>query len=135
MTPQDPDGWTDASAGSIRATLRRLGVSGDPWADSAAGSELVPSAGVAARTGSLVRLAALIATGSAPHAVRRSGEEAIAAGVSVDEIVGTLVAVAPIVGMARLVAAAPAVALAVGYDIEAAFEDLDAPSDRRAWPP
>jgi hypothetical protein len=31
-------------------------------------------------------------------------------------------AVGPIVGLARVVAAAPALALAIGYDIEAAFE-------------
>jgi hypothetical protein len=30
--------------------------------------------------------------------------------------------VGPIVGLARVVAAAPALALAIGYDIEAAFE-------------
>ena len=39
-----------------------------------------------------------------------------------DEIVGTLIAVAPTVGIARVVSAAPELALALGYDVEAAFE-------------
>ena len=41
------------------------------------------------------------------------------AGATYDEIVGTLIAVMPIVGIARVVAAAPNLALAVGYDVEA----------------
>ena len=50
---------------------------------------------------------------------------ALAAGASVDEIVGTLVAVAPDVGIVRAVAAAPELALALGYDVYAAFERPD----------
>jgi alkylhydroperoxidase/carboxymuconolactone decarboxylase family protein YurZ len=41
---------------------------------------------------------------------------ALAAGATTDEIVGTLLAVAPVAGVARVVAAAPEVALALGYD-------------------
>jgi hypothetical protein len=39
--------------------------------------------------------------------------------------VGTLVAVAPISGLARVIAAIPEVALAIGYDIDQAFEEHD----------
>jgi hypothetical protein len=39
--------------------------------------------------------------------------------------VGTLVAVAPISGLARVIAASPGVALAIGYDIDQAFEEHD----------
>ena len=52
-------------------------------------------------------------------------EMALAAGASVDEIVGTLIAVAPDVGVVRTVSAAPELALALGYDVDAAFEMLD----------
>ena len=45
-----------------------------------------------------------------------------AAGASVDEVVGSLIAVAPIVGLARVVSAAPVLALAIGYDVDAALE-------------
>jgi alkylhydroperoxidase/carboxymuconolactone decarboxylase family protein YurZ len=47
------------------------------------------------------------------------------AGATYDEIVGTLIAVMPIVGIARVVAAAPNLALALGYDVSEALEVLD----------
>jgi hypothetical protein len=43
-----------------------------------------------------------------------------------DEVVGTLIAVAPTAGVVRLVSATAGVALAAGYDLEPAFEGLDA---------
>jgi hypothetical protein len=45
-------------------------------------------------------------------------------------VVDTLTAVAPSVGLARVVSAAPGLALALGYDIDRALESLDDP--RRA---
>jgi 4-carboxymuconolactone decarboxylase len=53
---------------------------------------------------------------------RWSAELAQEAGATEQEIVGVLWAVGPVVGLARVVAAAPTVALAIGYDVEAAFE-------------
>lgn len=50
---------------------------------------------------------------------------ALAAGATEDEIADALVAVAPVAGLARVVAAAPDVATALGYDIAAALEGLD----------
>jgi 4-carboxymuconolactone decarboxylase len=47
------------------------------------------------------------------------------AGASYDEIVGTLIAVMPIVGVARVVSAAPNLGLALGYDVSAALELVD----------
>jgi alkylhydroperoxidase/carboxymuconolactone decarboxylase family protein YurZ len=49
-------------------------------------------------------------------------EAALAAGATADEIVGALIAVAPITGLARVVSATPEVALSIGYDIDQAFE-------------
>ena len=43
---------------------------------------------------------------------------ALAADATVDEIVGILIAVAPITGLARVVAATPAVARSVGHDLD-----------------
>ena len=40
-------------------------------------------------------------------------------------MLGTLLAVAPTVGLARVVSATVALGLALGYDIEAALEELD----------
>jgi alkylhydroperoxidase/carboxymuconolactone decarboxylase family protein YurZ len=51
-----------------------------------------------------------------------SVEAAFRAGASYDEIVGVLVAVLPIVGIARAVSAAPNLGLALGYDVSEALE-------------
>jgi 4-carboxymuconolactone decarboxylase len=51
-----------------------------------------------------------------------AAEAALNAGATADEIVGTLVAVAPVTGLARVISAIPGVALAIGYDIDQAFE-------------
>ena len=53
------------------------------------------------------------------------GYRCSASGATVDEIVGVLIAVAQTVGLARVASAAPAVALALGYDIDAALEAHD----------
>ena len=50
---------------------------------------------------------------------------ALAAGATRDEIVATLEAVTPVTGTSRVVAAAPKIALALGYDVEEALEELD----------
>jgi hypothetical protein len=54
-------------------------------------------------------------------------DRALAAGASVDDVIAMLKVVAPSVGLARVVAAAPALALALGYDIDSALETLDMP--------
>ena len=83
--------------------------------------------GLDEKTAALARLAALVALRAAPASYHRCVERALAAGASVDDVVDTLKAVAPSVGLARVVAAAPGLALAVGYDIDAALETVDAP--------
>ena len=67
----------------------------------------------------LVRLGALLALGAATSSLRATVERAIEAGASETEVVGVLVAVAPAVGLARVVSTAPRLAMAIGYDIEA----------------
>lgn len=74
------------------------------------------------RLHSLARLAAAIALGAPSSTLQRLGRCSIAAGASTGDIVGTLLAVAPIVGEARLVSATPGVALSIGYDVDAALE-------------
>jgi 4-carboxymuconolactone decarboxylase len=66
----------------------------------------------------LVRLGALLALGAATSSLQATVERAIEAGASEAEIVGVLVAVAPAVGLARVVSTAPRLAVAIGYDIE-----------------
>jgi len=76
------------------------------------------------RTRALVRLSVLVAIDAAPASYGSSVDAALAAGATVEEVVGTLIAVAPVVGIARVVAAAPSLAGALGYDIESQLERL-----------
>ena len=77
------------------------------------------------KTAALVRLAATIAVDAAAASIQHAVAHALAAGAQRDEIVATLEAVVPVTGGARVVSAAPQLALALGYDVEDAFEQLD----------
>jgi alkylhydroperoxidase/carboxymuconolactone decarboxylase family protein YurZ len=71
------------------------------------------------KTLALVRLGAVAAMGGA--AVTSYGalaDDALAAGASVADVVDVLFGVLPIVGTARVVAAAPRLALALGHDTD-----------------
>jgi len=70
----------------------------------------------------LARLAALIAVGGAGASYGAEADAAIGAGATTSEIVDVLVGVIPVVGLPRVVAAAPKLALALGYDIEEALQ-------------
>jgi alkylhydroperoxidase/carboxymuconolactone decarboxylase family protein YurZ len=85
-------------------------------------AETIPPA-VAARalppaTATLVHLAALLAVGGSTTSLRWAVEMAMRAGAQDEEIVEVLATVAPTVGSARVVAAAPRLAQAIGYDID-----------------
>src|SRR3954468_6163447 len=71
-----------------------------------------------ARSESLVRLGALLSVGATTASCRAEVDVARAAGASDEELVGVLMAVVPAVGVARVVSAAPRLALALDYDIE-----------------
>jgi alkylhydroperoxidase/carboxymuconolactone decarboxylase family protein YurZ len=86
------------------------------------GQDTVEASRLDAKTHALVRLAALLAIRAAPSSYQASVDVALAAGASVDEVVGILIAVAPAIGLVRVVSAAPELALALGYDVEAALE-------------
>jgi 4-carboxymuconolactone decarboxylase len=70
----------------------------------------------------LARLAALIAVGGAGASYGAQTDAAIGAGATPTEIVDVLIGVIPLVGLPRAVAAAPKLALALGYDIEEALQ-------------
>jgi alkylhydroperoxidase/carboxymuconolactone decarboxylase family protein YurZ len=74
------------------------------------------------RTHSLARLAALVAVDAAPPSYMEAIATARTADVSEDEIVGCLVAVVAVVGVPRVVSAAPKLALALGYDLDSILE-------------
>ena len=75
-----------------------------------------------AKTHALVRLGALVAIDSASPGYMSTLETARRRGATDDEIVGCLIAVLPAIGVARVVSAAPKLALALGFDVTAALE-------------
>jgi alkylhydroperoxidase/carboxymuconolactone decarboxylase family protein YurZ len=82
----------------------------------------VEGSGLDPKNSTLVRLGALVASEAPWICYQREVQWALAAGATPDEIVGALMAVAPITGVARVIAAAPEFALALDYDLDAALE-------------
>lgn len=80
--------------------------------------------GLDAKTLALVRLGALVAIGGAEPSYGVQTDAAVDAGATAVEIVDVLVAVIPVVGSPRVVAATPKLALALGHDVNEAMEDL-----------
>jgi 4-carboxymuconolactone decarboxylase len=110
-----------------KLTLRRLAVRDDRFIDALLGDERANTAlsCIDARSHALSRIAALIAMNAAPPSYMSAVEAGLRAGASYDEIVGTLIAVLPVVGVARVVSAAPNLGLALGYDVAEALELVD----------
>jgi alkylhydroperoxidase/carboxymuconolactone decarboxylase family protein YurZ len=104
--------------------LRSLALNDERFVHSVLGIDLdtVEVSQLDGKTHALVRLGALLAADAAPSSYQAEVESALASGASVDQVVGTIIAVAPVVGLARIVSAAPELALALGYDVEAALE-------------
>ena len=98
--------------------LRRLAVSDTGFAEDCLGGGGVDTPGLDARTLELVRLAALVAVGGAVPSYGAQADAAVNAGATAAEIVDVLVGVVPIVGLPCAVAAAPKLALALGYDTD-----------------
>ncbi|HST17441.1 MAG TPA: hypothetical protein VLK36_07210 [Gaiellaceae bacterium] len=75
-----------------------------------------------AKTHALVQVAALVASDAAPPSYLEAIDWARSYDASDDEIVGVLIASLPAVGVTRVVAAAPKLGLALGYDVSDALE-------------
>jgi 4-carboxymuconolactone decarboxylase len=106
-----------------KLTLRRLALRDDLYIKGLLAEEH-PSvlSGLDPGTHALVRIAALIAVDAAPPSYMSAVSAALDAGLSMEQIVETLIAVMPTVGVARVVSAAPKLGLALGYDVSEAFE-------------
>ena len=109
----------DELASLERVVSARLG---GPERAELAYAELHPKAEV------LVRLAALIAVGASRRCYCHVIRTALASGATAEDVLRTMNTVAPIVGVSRLVAATPSIALGLGYDIERALEERDLPT-------
>ena len=79
------------------------------------------------KTAALLRIGVAVAAGSSAACLHWSTTRALAAGATEDEIADVLLAIAAVAGLGRVTAAAPDVAIALGYDVAAALEELDGP--------
>ena len=100
--------------------LRRLAVHSDEVLESVLGMYLSERAGpgLDPRTGGLVRLAGCVSSGASPQSYEWCVSTALDAGATVEDVVGVLVALAPIIGVSRVNRAAPDIALALGIEID-----------------
>ena len=103
--------------------LRRLAINDAGFAENCLRGADAGSAALDPKTRALVRLAALVAVGGSEPSFGAHADAAVSAGATAAEIVEVLVGVVPTVGLPRVVAAAPKVAMALGYDINGALED------------
>ena len=111
----------------FREMLRRLAMIDESCLENQAGLALGLTEGSSldSKTAALLRVGAAAAIGASPVCLEWSTGRALIAGASEDEIVDVLLAIAPITGLGRIVTAAPEVALALGYDTQAALEEPD----------
>jgi 4-carboxymuconolactone decarboxylase len=111
----------------FQETLRRLAMIDEGFVEDQAGLGLGPAARSALdpKTAALLQVGVSVALGSPAVCLEWSVGRALAAGASEDEIADVLLAIAPVAGLGRVVAAAPEVATALGYDIAAAMEEPD----------
>jgi 4-carboxymuconolactone decarboxylase len=102
--------------------LRRLAINDAHFAEKDAGGTGAEARELDPKTLALVRLAALVAVGGAVPSFGAHADAAIDVGATAAEIVDVLVGVIPVVGLPAVVATAPKLALALGYDTDEALE-------------
>ena len=109
----------------FQETLRRLAMIDEGFVEDRAGLGLsqVGTLALHPKIAALLQLGAAVAIGAPPVCVEWSTGRALAAGATDEEIADTLLAIAPVSGLGLVVCAAPDVAAALGYDLEAALDD------------
>ena len=114
---------------SQRDQLRRLSLHDPGYLDAIVASASGVGTGdrLDARGRALGRLATLFALDGSVSTYGWATSAALGAGVTSEEIVELLVAMAPLIGTVRVVCAAPKLGLALGYDIDEDIEGLDRP--------
>ena len=109
----------------FRETLRRLAVFDERLVEAGFGLDPTRISVLDAKTAALLQVGVSVAIGSSAVCLQWSTARALMAGATKDEIVDVLLAIAPVAGLGRVVSAAPEVATALGYDVEAALEAPD----------
>jgi AhpD family alkylhydroperoxidase len=105
--------------------LLKLALFDEGLVEEMSGRGLTGQSALDSRTVALLQIAVSVATGSSQVCLQWSTARALAAGASKDEVADVLLAIAPVAGLDRVVSAAPGVASALDYDIEAAMEAPD----------
>ena len=106
--------------------LRRLAVADPAYCRALTAADPAESPrALDGRSLALVRLGGSITAGTVGTVLRQRVTAALETGVTFDEVVGSLLALAPLIGTERLVAIAPDLARALDYDIDEALERLD----------
>ncbi len=114
-----------SQAPRFQETLRRLAIFDEELAGAVLGPHLAGTAALDGKSVALLQLAASVTLGSSAVCLQWSTSRALAAGASKDEVADVLLAIASVAGLGRVVSAAPKVATALEYDIEAALEEPD----------
>jgi 4-carboxymuconolactone decarboxylase len=102
--------------------LRLLAINDERFVEQCVLGRGVEPFAIDPKTLALARLAALIAVGGAAPSYGVQTDAAVSAGATAAEIVDVLVGVGSVVGLPSVVAAAPRLAMALGYDINDALE-------------
>ncbi len=107
--------------------MRRLAMIDEGFVEDQAGLRvgLAGTSALDARIAALLQVAVSVAIGSPTLCLGWSVGRALAAGATEDEIADVLLAITPVAGLGRVAAAAPDVAIALGYDIAAALEETN----------
>ena len=124
--PVEPRGedWCVLIMASVEEAFRRLTI-GDPEfvaSVAARDTSIRRVSHLDARTEALMRIAALVALDAPRSSYRSAVAAAQIAGARLEDLFAVLVAIVDDVGSARVISAAPRIALAAGYDVEAALE-------------
>jgi alkylhydroperoxidase/carboxymuconolactone decarboxylase family protein YurZ len=100
--------------------LRLLAINDERFAQDCV--TVIESAKLDPKTLALVRLGALVAVGGAVPSYGAQADAAVSAGATAAEIVEVLQGVVSVVGLPCVVAAAPSLAMALGYEVDDALE-------------
>jgi alkylhydroperoxidase/carboxymuconolactone decarboxylase family protein YurZ len=111
----------------FQETLRRLAIFDEGFVGAGFGLDLAGTPALDAKTTALLQVAVSVAIGSSEVCLQWSAGRALAAGATKDEITDVLSVIIPVAGLGRIVSAAPGVATALEYDIDAALQQ---PNDR-----
>lgn len=115
---------------SVPDRLRRIALAQEsaiqPLMQIGAGG--IDASALDAKTFQLVRLGSLLAVGGCPEAYEWVVSLAVAAGATDEEIIGVLAAAGPVIGVGRVVSCAADLSLAMGHDVEIAFQRQGEPA-------